>query len=253
VCTCLGVARSLVHPLDFNRPYLVQGVRVTLLDANHCPGAALILFECPNSQVHLHTGDFRATPSMLAKLQHLGFRTRPDPQRYEFPRELIADCKTADDEFKLFSSPPQVPLRSISSSSPSSSAAASAASPPTSLKRKGSSKVSATSQLAASMSAWLRSGSIIDQHTGEDSDDDVEEETRDGENEAAVFSEDEDTAVDEDTIVSSTTSTPFSIESALAKTPPIPDAAPTPRGYIFSVYLVLCKRWYTAQIKADLM
>jgi len=34
-------------------------VRITFYDANHCPGAAIILIEMPDEKVHLHTGDMR--------------------------------------------------------------------------------------------------------------------------------------------------------------------------------------------------
>jgi len=37
----------------------VERVRVTFLDANHCPGAAMLLFEPPGRRPTLHTGDCR--------------------------------------------------------------------------------------------------------------------------------------------------------------------------------------------------
>lgn len=45
--------------VDLGRPVLVGGTRVTFLDANHCPGAAMALLEPPGRPPILHTGDCR--------------------------------------------------------------------------------------------------------------------------------------------------------------------------------------------------
>ncbi|XP_057983358.1 DNA cross-link repair protein SNM1 [Malania oleifera] len=63
---CVSVNPLFIHPLEFNVEHVVQGIKVTMLEANHCPGAALILFRLPNGQNHLHTGDFRACKAMQA-------------------------------------------------------------------------------------------------------------------------------------------------------------------------------------------
>lgn len=86
VRSSLHVQSHLVCPLPFDIPTTIPntgGVKVTLLDANHCPGSSLFLFEGPQTchilppppgSTHpaipppsikfryLHCGDFRASP-----------------------------------------------------------------------------------------------------------------------------------------------------------------------------------------------
>nr|XP_023652748.1 DNA cross-link repair 1A protein [Paramormyrops kingsleyae] len=64
VKTKLRVEEQYIHILPMNTEVFVEGVRVLLLDANHCPGAAMLLFLLADGQTILHTGDFRANPSM---------------------------------------------------------------------------------------------------------------------------------------------------------------------------------------------
>lgn len=53
-----------ICPLELGTEYSLKGIKITMLDANHCPGAALIHFRLPNGQCYLHTGDFRASKLM---------------------------------------------------------------------------------------------------------------------------------------------------------------------------------------------
>ncbi|XP_045147529.1 DNA cross-link repair 1A protein [Echinops telfairi] len=64
----LHVQEQYIHPLPMDTECIVNGVKVVLLDANHCPGAVMILFYLPNGTVTLHTGDFRADPTMERSL-----------------------------------------------------------------------------------------------------------------------------------------------------------------------------------------
>ncbi|XP_051968508.1 DNA cross-link repair 1A protein-like [Xyrauchen texanus] len=73
----LKVDEHYIHVLPMNTVCTVQGVKVTLLDANHCPGAVMLLFVLPDGQTVFHTGDFRADPSMerYPELQDLRIKT----------------------------------------------------------------------------------------------------------------------------------------------------------------------------------
>jgi DNA cross-link repair 1A protein len=58
----LGVDKKYLHPLPMMTPTVLESrgkpVTVTLLDANHCPGAVMFLYEVGKRSI-LHVGDFR--------------------------------------------------------------------------------------------------------------------------------------------------------------------------------------------------
>eukprot|EP00960_Hanusia_phi_P069106 767004-Hanusia_phi.AAC.4 len=60
----LKVRRELVMCYEYGESAQVCGAKVTFLDANHCPGAALLLFELEDGTTHLHTGDMRYDKKM---------------------------------------------------------------------------------------------------------------------------------------------------------------------------------------------
>ncbi|CAG8624681.1 2293_t:CDS:2 [Funneliformis caledonium] len=68
----LKVARHFIRKLPMNEEVCIDnnnGITVTLIDANHCPGSAIFLFKLKkeNGQIkrYLHTGDFRACPRQV--------------------------------------------------------------------------------------------------------------------------------------------------------------------------------------------
>lgn len=61
-----------VVPLPMNEQIAIGDFFVTLLPANHCPGAAIFCFKLPNNKCILHTGDFRADLNLVNNLQDIG-------------------------------------------------------------------------------------------------------------------------------------------------------------------------------------
>ncbi|KAJ1984059.1 repair protein PSO2 SNM1 [Dimargaris cristalligena] len=102
----LGVNSQWVRVLPLNQPVLIGEARVTLFEANHCPGSVLFFFDIPlpspataaRSFKILHTGDFRACPAQClnpyikdTQLDALYLDTTYLDPTYAFPpqREVI--------------------------------------------------------------------------------------------------------------------------------------------------------------------
>ncbi|XP_058834222.1 DNA cross-link repair 1A protein-like [Topomyia yanbarensis] len=64
VKTFINVSEEFYIVLNLHEPCIIDDVKVTALDANHCPGAIMLLFQLPSGTNILHTGDFRASPDM---------------------------------------------------------------------------------------------------------------------------------------------------------------------------------------------
>ncbi|KAL9660695.1 hypothetical protein QQ045_025512 [Rhodiola kirilowii] len=96
---CLYVDPKFICPLDLDTEHVIEDVKVTFLEANHCPGAALIHFSLPNGKRFLHTGDFRASRMMQSyplilnqKVDLLYLDTTYCNPKYKFPsKEDVLD------------------------------------------------------------------------------------------------------------------------------------------------------------------
>ena len=118
----LSVDKKWVHPLPMDVPTIIPdagGVRVTLIEANHCPGSCLFFFEGPQtvdagdstfksphvgtSRIfrYLHCGDFRASPRHVShpavkgkRIDHVYLDTTYLDPKYTFPPQplIISAC-----------------------------------------------------------------------------------------------------------------------------------------------------------------
>ncbi|KAG1780545.1 beta-lactamase-like protein [Suillus placidus] len=86
--------RDLLHAVPLNTPTefelsSTETVTITLIDANHCPGAVMFLIEGPRGTI-LHTGDVRAEYWLLKSLTRNPFLQPYIPDTEEDLRVLIA-------------------------------------------------------------------------------------------------------------------------------------------------------------------
>uniref|UniRef100_A0A8C6TNK7 DNA cross-link repair 1A protein n=1 Tax=Neogobius melanostomus TaxID=47308 RepID=A0A8C6TNK7_9GOBI len=110
----LKVPEQYVHILPMNTEVTVEGVKVILLDANHCPGAAMLLLVLPDRQTVLHTGDFRADTSMetlpellSCRVQTLYLDTTYCSPEYTFPQQQEVINYAANTAFELVTLKPR--------------------------------------------------------------------------------------------------------------------------------------------------
>lgn len=105
VKSSLRVSPKYVVPIPLNTPTVIEGVEVTLYEANHCPGAAILLFRLPDGTLHLHTGDFRfdgdlpdhvALLAMQGKISNLYLDTTYANPSYSFPPQQLVISSVLD-------------------------------------------------------------------------------------------------------------------------------------------------------------
>lgn len=79
----LGVDKKYLHPIAMNSPTIIASkgrpITVTLLDANHCPGAVMFLFEVGNRRI-LHVGDFRWDRELMMSMPQIGAFSKISPR-----------------------------------------------------------------------------------------------------------------------------------------------------------------------------
>ena len=79
----LGVLQKYIHPIPMNTPTVIASrgkpITVTLLNANHCPGAIMFLFEVGKRNI-LHVGDFRWNNEIMMQMPHLQAFSNSNPR-----------------------------------------------------------------------------------------------------------------------------------------------------------------------------
>jgi DNA cross-link repair 1A protein len=109
----LGVDRQYLHPLGLESPTILmetttgKPVTVTLLDANHCPGAVMFLFQV-NKRTILHVGDFRwdkqlmlSYPPLQALASWQQQQQQPNQQQQQQLDELFLDTTYCEEKYTL--------------------------------------------------------------------------------------------------------------------------------------------------------
>ncbi|KAJ3371592.1 hypothetical protein GGF31_003201 [Allomyces arbusculus] len=119
------VRRDLVRELPMNEPVVVDGCRVTCLDANHCPGAVMFLFQTADGKAHLHVGDFRACREMVENpllssivLDHVFLDTTYLDPTYVFPPQRAVVTTVAELARRLAKNAPLVVSKRIAKRNP---------------------------------------------------------------------------------------------------------------------------------------
>ena len=104
----IGLSSDKIVRLPLNKEIKFDHFRVTLLEANHCPGAVLLFFRLNNGKCILHTGDFRADDALISnqlfqdsKVSTLYLDTTYLNPKYTFPSQketiqfttqIVLDC-----------------------------------------------------------------------------------------------------------------------------------------------------------------
>ncbi|XP_054819313.1 uncharacterized protein LOC129318516 [Prosopis cineraria] len=90
----IGIPFEKLHVIPLNEKSNIAGIDVTFLDANHCPGSVIILFQPPSGKAVLHTGDFRFSQEIasspflqMCPIHTLILDTTYCNPQYDFPKQ----------------------------------------------------------------------------------------------------------------------------------------------------------------------